>query len=596
MRTTKALAPALLVLVVACAGGLWTGATAVGGAVVGLAVVVAVAGSAGRLAAPLGPGSGWVSIVLAAVWCIATLHSTVPRAALGSWMLLPSLLVVPGLVAAARERNPRLATGAIGASASLLGAIALGEGMWSGGPVAMPLGHHLLLAAVLLATWPAWWLATVGWSWSTRALGAAPAVVAIIATESIAALVLLGVQIAWLARTKRWAVVLVAVAGVAAIGGARFATIAQGLDLSTLARWRYLQAGWEGLMDSPWWGHGPGSTPWLIGNFGAAATGELVGDLHSVPLTMGFEVGLVGLIALLGVALATLGRCRRGVELAPLIGIGGFLLIEPTFSSPAPWTVLGVALGLALELVAPPRSRRPWLGLVVAVGMCVLAVPALLGQWWWDRASVAADAPGALSALRRAAGLDPGYPLYAWRLAFELGDAEAAATAAAKANGIAALHLGAAALGSGSADALEQARRLDPADPFAAWLEVQSLGEQAAALEPLEVALRGEPRFLAAPAILLVPDTARAAIARLLEEPGLDPGWRTRLREVAGVLPEAGDGLLRRRADVEASTSLSVLLFRRRPWPVDLVRVPVDLELAAGLHLGPASSAPVKSR
>jgi hypothetical protein len=591
-----ALAPALLLLVVACAGGLWTGATALGAVVVGLAVAAAVAASAGRLAAPLGPGSGWVSIVLPAAWLIATLHSAVPRAALGSWVVLPSLLVVPSLVAAACERGSRVVAGAIGASASLLGTAALAEAMWSGGPVAMPLGHHLLLAGVLLGTWPAWWLATVGWSWSTRALGAAPAVVAIIATESIAALLLLGVQIAWLARTRRWAAVAIAVAGIAAIGGARLVTMVQGVDLSTLARWRYLEAGWRGVLDSPWWGHGPGSTAWLIGNFGAAAPGELVGDLHSAPLTMAFELGLVGLTAILLVACAVLRRCRWGSECAPLIGIAGFLLLEPTFSSPAPWIVLSVTVGLALAPHPAPGSWRRWLGPAVAAVLCAVAGPVLLGQWFWDRAVTAADAPTALSSLRRAAALDPAHPLYAWRLAIETGDARAAAAAATRADGIAALHLGAAGLEPGGVESLARARRLDPEDPFAAWLEVHEVGDRAEAAEPLAVALRGEPRLLAAPAILLVPEAARAAIARLLADPTLEPGWRTRLRQVAGVIPAAGDGLLRRRADAEAATSLSVLQFRRRPWPVDLVQVPVDLELAVGLGLEPAARVAGESR
>lgn len=460
----------------------------------------------------------------------------------------------------------------------------------------MPLGHHLLLAAVLLGTWPAWWLATVGWSWSTRALGAAPAVVAIIATESIAALLLLGVQIAWLARTRRWAAIAIAVAGIAAIGGARLVTMVQGVDLSTLARWRYLQAGWRGVLDSPWWGHGPGSTAWLIGNFGAAAPGELVGDLHSALLTMAFELGLVGLIAMVLVACAALRRCRWGSDLAPVIGIAGFLLLEPTFSSPAPWIVLSVAGGLALAPHPVPGSWRRWLGPAVAVVLCAVAGPVLLGQWFWDRAVTAADSPTALSSLRRAAELDPRHPLYAWRLAVEAGDAEAAATAATKANGIAALHLGAAALEPESGDALGRARQLDPSDPFAAWLEAQTLGDGAAAVESLAVALQGEPRLLAAPAILLVPEATRVAISRLVADPSLDPGWRTRLREVARVFPEAGDGLLRRRADAEPATSLSLLLFRRRPWPLELVQVPVDLDLAESLGLGPASSASVKSR
>jgi hypothetical protein len=104
-------------------------------------------------------------------------------------------------------------------------------------------------------------------------------------------------------RPLRLAVVL-ALLGIAlaAVEGRRLWRVAAGDDPSARAREIYLRAGWEGWLERPWLGWGPGSVPWTAAWFlaprpGVNPWGEAVGELHSLPVHLAYETGALGLLA-----------------------------------------------------------------------------------------------------------------------------------------------------------------------------------------------------------------------------------------------------------------------------------------------------------
>ena len=102
-------------------------------------------------------------------------------------------------------------------------------------------------------------------------------------------------------------------------------------DSSWRSRAVYAKAGWEGFAERPLLGWGPGSVPWTATRFTKPVPllnppSEIVGDLHSWPVQLGYETGMTGLILCAALVLLftqrRLGELRRpralGVRDAPL--------------------------------------------------------------------------------------------------------------------------------------------------------------------------------------------------------------------------------------------------------------------------------------
>ncbi len=423
----------------------------------------------------------------------------------------------------------------------------------------------------------------------------------------------------------------------------RLLAIVRGVDLSVAARATYWAAGWRGFSDRPALGWGPGSTPWTVHEWlrwipGVNPPQQMVGDLHSLPLTLLYETGATG--TLLAVAVAGLFAYRgwRGLPgardpvlaAAGLVGLAGAAVVTLGVSPLAvPAVVLAPAVAAAAALAggatryrerkaeesenrkdgeALPgparlvRSQWPaWL---------VLAAGALLLGWLdlahrhYDR-SIEAPSPAARAELARAVDLDPAFPLYRAHLAASAapsgpgaGEALAAARAA---EAVPALWLqaGNLALAAGepwAAIALERACRLDPLAPLPAWLLARialAEGDRSAAARSAARALLAEPRLAAATLFDEHPGLREAAVAEILAWPGLSGGWRVALAEaVAGLegLPAGGVRNLRLVTGGSRSSSLAFFTFRRRPRPLQLASVPLHEGWARALALPPATT------
>ncbi|HLX09992.1 MAG TPA: O-antigen ligase family protein, partial [Thermoanaerobaculia bacterium] len=357
------LVPALLVVLYAgWCGNLLGGVTAAGSTTALAVLLLVVAVFAGPWRDPLrlgrlwrlAPLGLWVAVA-ASAWL-----SPVPRAGLEAVVLLPAYLLLPGAVARCWEGDAARRLGARGmaAAVALLAAWALvaergeaasrfasddvmGAAAAVGGRPAAPglgvtlapLGHHTLLAV---------WLATLlplallplrernAWRWLGAGAGAL-GIAAVLAGGSLAggaALAGEALAVAWwlasrrpaagppaLLRGKVGAAVALAAVGLllAASQLPRLARIASRQDVSSLARAVYLRAGWQGWRERPWLGWGPGSVPWTAAWFivprpGINPWGEAVGELHSLPVQLAYEIGTLGLLTALATGGAFLAR------------------------------------------------------------------------------------------------------------------------------------------------------------------------------------------------------------------------------------------------------------------------------------------------
>ncbi len=677
--------PALLLGIFGGWAGTWVGGAGWAGSAAGDAVLLGLALGCGGMVAGLEIGDplrlGRAGRLLpAALWGAALaslLASPVPRAGRVGILLLPLYLLLPGAVAACWRTRPAAAVGvrAVSAVAGVLSLWALSDLLRRGaGRAAEPLGHHNLLAAWLVILLPlavlpvrergAWRLL----GWGSGLLGVA----GLIATRSLAGAVALSVQVlvllalAWrrssssvgveLASTRaeassaptsppasmrkagkgrallggwprrlRWGLLVLLLAALATQAG-RIGRVLGGGDNSVRARAVYLQAGWEGFLARPALGWGPGSTPWTAAAFlrpvpGVNPPSELVGDLHSLPVQLAYELGAPGfLLALaLGVVfarrrIAELGRLSRpaersgatdpGLAVAGLLGLLGAAAVSLASASvtvTALAVAAAVAAGAALAGSAPqpvdgPRGRmawrcwRAWRWLVPAYMALALAVllPIRLAARHAERAiGVAPEL--ARRELARAVRLDPAFPLYRARLAWVQGATprgRAAAAALARqaaedAGAVIPLWLSAGLLG-GQADepwaaaALMRACDLDPLSAFPAFY--LALERHAAPPAPAWAgrAFLADPRLAAAVAWERIPDVRDEGLRTAARWPGTPAGWRAALLAAAAPpWPAAGSTLpLYLGIDGDAGSSFSLYLFRRRVsptrWPIRL--------------------------
>jgi len=679
MAAWVGLVPALLAALFAgWCGNLLGGVTAAGSTAALAALLLTLAAVAAPWRDPLRLGRTWRLAPLA-LWAAAAAsawRSPVPRAGLEPVVLLPAFLCLPAAFArcwsgdAARRLGARSMAGVVAGfaawslAADRLRGVAAGAAVASAsqrpgtpgfGATLAPLGHHPLLAA---------WLATLlplallplreksAWRW----LGAAAGVLALAAVaagraQPIAADVpgrslaggaalacealLAAVWFALLAdgrRVRRWLVGGLALAGVAlaVFQLQRVLLIVARQDLSALARAVYVQGGLQGWRERPWLGWGPGSVPWTAAWFlkprpGVNPWGEAVGELHSLPVQLGYELGTLGLLGVLVTAAAFLRRRweeRRAAADPALLAAGCLGLAGAAIASLGTAALAVSALPLALAAAAgaalaggaggagtpPPVPARPRLAACLyGVAVAAALLDPELARWHYDRA-VAADQggrrPAATAELDAALRLDPAFPLYPTRLAL-LQDGAVAHAAAALAlraarggQGVGVQWLVAGILGRADGEvwapaALAQGCSLDPFSPFPPFYLMVVEPEAAPAPRLGARALLAEPRLMAA----TFWEGREALFRRALEEvrqwPGVDAGWKLALLRAAPI-PAARRGAVVRLGlaidNVSFTQATSLHLFRRRPWPALWPLIALRQPLIAPASVPPATS------
>jgi O-antigen ligase len=620
-------------------GATWAGSAAAAVLPLALLVVAGVdgwdplrLGRAGRLL----PVALWITAA-ASAWA-----SPVPRSGRVALLLLPAYLALPGAVARswAAEPTRRIGLRAFSAVVGIVALLSIAGLLWlHTDRASFPLGHHNLLAAWLVILLPLAFLPAreAGpWRWLGWGSGLA-GMIAVLASRSFLgalALAILGLlALAPIARRRRhrlpWIAVgigLLVLLGL--LGGVlqwrRAGQILSGADLSLQARLVYYRAGWEGFRARPLLGWGPGSTAWTVARFlrprpEVNPPGEVLGELHSLPLALAYELGITGLLVAGG--LAALFLLRRGAERKaaadrPLLAAGllGLLGAGVLSLGAAPLAVTALPLAAALAAGASlaafpalpgcrPRRLAPAIYAVACLGFLS---PLLLASWRYERAI--AEPEAARDHLARAVALDPSFPLYRARLAWlpprregGLGEsADLALQAAEGAREVAPLWLTAGFLGMGAnrpwaRPALARACALDPLAPLAPYLlAVVAPGTPEA---PLHAAhgLLAEPRLLAATFWSSHEPLLAAALRAAGAWDGVDPRWREALLALSGRLP-ADDGerdWLGLGIDAIPALSFSLYTFRRPPWPLDWPRIRVRRAAAAAVAasgLAPATT------
>ncbi|HVT60943.1 MAG TPA: O-antigen ligase family protein [Thermoanaerobaculia bacterium] len=645
-------------------------------------------GRAGRLLPP----ALWAAAA-ASAWL-----SPVPRAGRVGVLLLPVFLSLPAAVARCWRREPDRRVG-LRAVAAAVAAVALWSLLEPLGwrllemvpfdfaRTLAPLGHHTLLAVWLVTLLPLGVL-PLREAGRWRMLGAGAgllAAAAVLASRSLLGGLSLAMEACagalWLLRLLRlrwplwppWSsvtgrrhpgdrqrrapaalelVAVVALMAVIATAAAlllpRVTRITAGRDRSAQARAVYYRAGWEGFLARPLLGWGPGSAAWTAAAFSAARPGinpwgEAVGELHSLPVEVAYELGLAGLsLALALGALFGWRRCRElsrpsatapggtqaagdpGLLLAGLVGLVGAavaLLGSAALAVTALPLALAVAAGAALAggscSLEERRQEREGLRLparTYAVAAACLLAPAVLAQWHYDRAIGEAQAGRLASAkaeLAAAVGLDPRFPLYRARLALLLGGsaeerrdaAQLSFQAAQDGGAVATLWLLAGLLGRTAerpwaARALETSCWLDPLDPFPPFYLAVIDPDGPRAPRFGAQALAADPRLAGA----VFWQSHAQLYARALDEigrrQGMAPGWVPAfLRAAPAPAPSPGPrrgppARLELELDgVSYTESLSVHIFRRRPWPAFWPLVELRPEALAALRALPSAAA-----
>ncbi len=602
-------------------------------------------GSVGRLL----PAGLWIAAA-ASAWA-----SPVPRAGRVAVLLLPAFLALPAVLASCwrLEEDRRRGLRAVALVVVGVAAWALVDWGFLGSPrPAMPLGHHNLLAAWLVILLPLAVLpARETGSWRLAGLAAGGlALLAILASHSLAGFVALGLEalvgfgirgaggvrglrnVRGGDRQRRgWAVLLALALLVSFLQVPRALRILTGQDPSARARTSYVEAGWAGFTARPILGWGPGSAAWTSAAFldpipGINPWGEAVGELHSLPVQLAYELGITGL--LLALATVVLFFVRRtgerqegrdpGLLAAGLLGLGGGA-VASLGSGALAVTALPVAAAVAAGAAlagsgrGKARPESPWPVRVYAVAALLFLAPLALAHWRYDRA-VAADVAHrphqADSELAEAVRLDPQFPLYSVRLALlrnrEPGDriahaanAELAHRGAEMGRAVPSLWLVAGVLGYSARRpwagvALEKACRLDPLDPFPPFYLM--LNEPGGA----EAATHGAHALLAAPPLAAAvfwerhPELLGRALETVRVWPGVDDGWKQAL--FAAVPPPEADpqpvDVLPLLIDTAEEETLSLPVFRRRQWPARWGLVQVRLKALPPLHLPAATEVP----
>ncbi len=330
--------PLLPPLLLACFvfwSGTFPGAAAFPSAPVGQALVLAAAllgAAAWRDPLRLGGAGRWLLGALLAAVALSLWASPVARAGRVGVVLLPAFLLLAPFVARcwSTERRREIGLAAWSAVVAATAIWALAEQVrQASSRAAMPLGHHNLLAAFLVCTLPlvvpalrrrgaGRWLAL---------LALAAGLAALVETRSfLGGAVLALMALAGAARFERARHLVL---GLALLGLAllvpRAAAIVRGEDSSASARQVYLLAGWQGATERPIFGWGPGSTPWTLALHlrplpGVNPSGEVVGEMHSLPLALAYELGFVGLALAAGIAGLFFCAGGAGAAQRPTVG------------------------------------------------------------------------------------------------------------------------------------------------------------------------------------------------------------------------------------------------------------------------------------
>ncbi|MEA2602322.1 MAG: putative inorganic carbon ((-)) transporter [Acidobacteriota bacterium] len=645
-RTLVGLAPALLLaLFGAWCGTFAWGATSAASATAAVSLLGTIFWIGAPWRDPLRLGTAG-RLLPAGLWLAATASawaSPVPRAGRVAILLLPAFLGLPAAMASCwrRESDRRVGLRALALVVAGVSLWALVDWWFLGSPrPAMPLGHHNLLAAWLVILLPLAVLpARETGPWRLSGLAAVSlALLAILASRSLAGFAALGLEalvgfgIRGSDRQRRgWAVLLALALLVSFLQVPRALRVLTGQDPSARARISYLQAGWTGFMARPILGWGPGSAAWTSAAFldpvpGVNPWGEAVGELHSLPLQLAYELGITGL--LLALAIVVLFFARRMVErqegrdpallAAGLLGLGGGA-IASLGSGALAVTALPVAAVVAAGAAlagsgrGKARPESPWPVRLYAVAALFVLAPLELAHWRYDRAAAAdiAHRSGAESELAEAIRLDPDFPLYPVRLALLRGrepedraqqerNAELARHGAEIGRGVPSLWLISGVLGYSAhlpwaGAALDKACRLDLFNPFPPFYRL--LAEPGGAEAPAygAHALLAEPRLAAATFWQRHP----ALLGRTLEAvrvwPAVDYGWKQTLFAAVPPLEEGGAqpvDWLALEIDTQGEETLSLPVFRRRPWPASWRLVQVRAEALSRLSQPSAATVP----
>ncbi len=631
-RALSACLPAILLLLFAVWTGTFSGAAGAVGASAGhlaLLLCLIFGGRAGWNPLALGRGGNLLLLALFAAVVASWRLSPVPRAGTTAVLLLPAFACLPAAVAGWLRTTERRRIGVLWVSF-----VVAGVAVWSlldawriGGPVAMPLGHHNLLAAWLVILLPVavtpWW--DGGWRRLVAVLAGVTGVAAMVGTRSLAAALAVVVVALALALRRRRSLVLASAAATAVLIPQlpRILRLAD-FDSSLVARMGYLEAGWRGWMERPIFGWGPGATAWTVSEHlrprpGIHPPDQIVADLHCLPLQLAYELGLTGLILLAGVAAVAWQRwrlsptedprLRRAAALGLLAGAVASFGGLPLSVTALPVAVL-VVLGMIPHPDPLPGGREGWAGrgdggegfggrgvrFLLAIFLAFFLLPLDRAHFAYDRAQKSIDPEEQIQHLRRAVDLDPRFPLYRARLAWLQEDLEELAAgvrhAATDAYGVPSLWLAAGEAGAATdapwtREALVRACRLNPLGALAPfWLAV------ATPPGPLTPewgarAILSEPRLLAAPAWRGRPGLLANVVDWASEIEGVDAGWRQRLKAVfAGGLDTDGETMtLALSMDARGEVSLSLHAFRRQQWPAELSAVKLGREALDDLDL-----------
>jgi len=627
--------PALsLALLAAWCGTLQGGATAAGSAAAVVTLLAVLLGLGAPWRDPLRLGRAGRLLPLA-LWIAAAVSwwvSPVRRAGTTGLVLLPAFLLLPAAFArcwreeAARRQGLRALAGVVAGVALW----ALGDEVFLGAPrAAVPLGHHNLLAAWLVTLLP---LAVVPsrepgrWRFLGLAAGAA-AVAAVLASRSLLGVAALGVEavlglvLLWgSGRLRRfWIPGLLALAVFAALfQGPRLADILRGRDVSARARGVYYAAAWQGFLARPLVGWGPESAAWTNARFlapepGINPPGEAVGELHSLPLEVAYELGGAGL--LLAIGLFGLFLVRRAGELrrsddrtllvASLLGLAGAAVASLGTANIAvaalPWAVAAAAGGALAAVPAAEQRSGDWPVRLYAAVLALALAPATVAHWSYDRA-LAAELGGrrqdAARELERAVLLDPGFPLYRMRLGLLRNDPALALRAAEDGHDVAALWTVAGVLGQAArrpwaAAAVDHACADGPLDPFPPFFAMQAEPKVEAAPRCAGRALLAAPKLAAAVVWEGREELYAESLRQVRSWAGVDSGWKEAFLAAAAIPPADRHGDLSWLAltfDTDPRESVSIALFRRRPWPTQWPLVPVRAGLLDRFDLPPATT------